>query len=407
MKADSAPAPAGGLRILYVWDHEYPWDIRVEKTSSALVNRGHTVALTARNRPHLPVLEARPEATVHRLRPRPDLGRRLDAALMFPAFFNPIWIAHIRRTARAHRADLILCRELPLAPTAIYVARSFGIPLVLDLGEDYPGMLMQLYNRRDFRLVNLLVRNPYLAGLIERWCVRRADGVLVVTDSAAQRVRRLGAKRIEIVGNTPTAERIASLGQLQRPARAPGDPLRLVYLGLLETARGIDLALEAMALLVRRGANVTLDLIGTDHDNRFAAVARQLGVADCVHFHGYVPQDQAIVRMAAAHIGLMPHHISRHIRTTLPNKLFDYMAAGLPVIATDAAPVRHVLETESCGLVHPDGAAAALADCVMTLEDAALRCRMGQAGRRAVELRYNWPADAERLCSFIGDISAR
>jgi glycosyltransferase involved in cell wall biosynthesis len=326
---------------------------------------------------------------------------------MFPAFFNPNWIAHIRRTAREANANLILCRELPLAPAAISIARSLGIPLVLDLGEDYPGMLMQLYNRRDFRLVNLLVRNPFLAGLIERWCVRRADGVLVVTESAAERVRRLGAGRIEIVGNTPTSERIAALGQLQKPTRCATDPLRLVYLGLLETARGIDMALEAMEILARRGANVKLDLIGADHGDRFAAVAEGLGVAEHVHFHGYVPQDEAIQRMAAADIGLMPHHISRHIRTTLPNKLFDYMAAGLPVIATDAAPVRHVLETERCGLVHPDGDAAALADCVMALEDPVLRCKMGQAGRQAVESRYNWPLDAHRLCTFIRDVSTR
>ncbi len=395
------------LRILQVWDHEYPWDIRTEKVCHALTMRGHDVALTARNRPRLALRETLPEATVYRLRPRPRLGRRLDAALMFPAFFNPIWIAHIGRTARAVRADVILCRELILAPTALLLARRLGLPFVLDLAEDYPGMLMQLYNRRDFRLINLVVRNPLLAGAIERWCVRRADGVMVVSEAAADRVRRLGAGRTALVGNTPTADRIAMLGGLDRPAPDAASPLRLVYLGLLETARGIDLALEAMSLLAADGAPVVLDLIGADHGNHFAERARSLGVADRVRFHGFVPHDDALRLMAKADVGLMPHRVSRHIRTTLPNKLFDYMAARLPVIATDAAPVRQVLETEGCGLVHPDRDAEALAQRVRLLLDPDRRIAMGRAGRRAVERSYNWSTDAARLCEFIEGIHSQ
>ncbi|HEY8506873.1 MAG TPA: hypothetical protein VIL32_00870, partial [Steroidobacteraceae bacterium] len=75
--------------VCKIWDSEYPWDVRAEKISRALTDAGHEVHMVARNRDGRPLVESLPECTVHRLAPLPALGRRLNAASMFPAFFNP------------------------------------------------------------------------------------------------------------------------------------------------------------------------------------------------------------------------------------------------------------------------------------------------------------------------------
>src|ERR1700741_3616036 len=87
------------MMICKVWDADYPWDVRVEKVARSLTDAGHEVHLVARNRGRLSRYEQLPEAHVHRLRPLP-IGRRLDSATMFPAFFNPRWAAAIIGTAR-------------------------------------------------------------------------------------------------------------------------------------------------------------------------------------------------------------------------------------------------------------------------------------------------------------------
>src|SRR5688572_32489493 len=127
------------MRICKIWDGDYPWDVRVEKVARSLTEAGHEVHLVARNRQRLPVHERLAEAHVHRLKPWRFLGQRLDAMTMFPAFFNPRWLSSILSTARASRAEMLLVRDLPLAPTAIWVGRLLRIPVVLDMAENYPA----------------------------------------------------------------------------------------------------------------------------------------------------------------------------------------------------------------------------------------------------------------------------
>src|SRR5689334_6361583 len=107
------------LRICKVWDADYPWDVRVEKITGTLTERGCSVHLAARNVARLPVREERREGTVHRMRPWTWLPSAVDKAAMFPFFASPRWLGHIRNVAKTAGADVILCRDLPLAPACI------------------------------------------------------------------------------------------------------------------------------------------------------------------------------------------------------------------------------------------------------------------------------------------------
>ena len=89
------------MRICYVWDDDYPWDVRVEKIATALTSAGHVVHLAARNRKRLPPVALLPEASVHRLPLWRWMPPSLDRAAMFPAFVNPRWLP-FRRSLRRH-----------------------------------------------------------------------------------------------------------------------------------------------------------------------------------------------------------------------------------------------------------------------------------------------------------------
>jgi glycosyltransferase involved in cell wall biosynthesis len=99
-----------------------------------------------------------------------------------------------------------------------------------------------------------------------------------------------------------------------------------------------------------------------------------------------------------AEVGLLPFRDTPHIRVTLANKLFDYMAAGLPLIAVDVPPMRRVISETQAGVLYPPGDAPALADAIVGLLGAsARRERLGANGRRAVVERYCWQIDETRL----------
>ena len=201
------------MRVCKIWDGDYPWDVRVEKVARSLTEAGHEVHLVARNRQRRPERERLSEAEVYRLKPWPLLGKRLDDATMFPAFFNPRWLHAINETARVSRADLILVRDLPLAPTAIWAGRKLGVPVVLDMAENYPAMLRGRVELGVHGPGDVLLRNAAAAAAVERWVLARIDHVLVVVEESRDRVRALGvpADRVTVVSNTPSLSRLAAL----------------------------------------------------------------------------------------------------------------------------------------------------------------------------------------------------
>lgn len=384
-----------GRQVLYVWDADYPWDVRTEKVCQALTADGYNVHLACRNRAWHPCHETLPEATVHRLPPWRPLGRRMDGLLSFPAFLNPRWMWHLAQVRDAARIELIIVRDLPLCPTALWTARARGLPLVLDMAENYPALLQDVWDTGRQGRFDWMLRNPRAAARVERYCLPRVSHLFAVVEESAARVVAMGVApdRVEVVSNTPPRDRAAQ--QVNRP-RAGQRPLTLGYLGLMEIARGLGVVLEALARLRDDGIVVEADLVGGGRDlPLLQAQAAELRLGSLVRFHGYLPDHRvALGLVSQADAGLIPHMANGWANTTIPNKLFDYMAAALPVLTSDARPCARIVTTTGAGLVFPSGDAAGLARQVAELRDAALRARLGAAGRAAIQARYNWEQDS-------------
>jgi glycosyltransferase involved in cell wall biosynthesis len=389
------------LRIVYVWDADYPWDVRTEKICSTLRRGGHDVHIVARNKGRAVPNEVLREGHVHRLRPWAWVGQGVDDLLSFPAFFNPRWISRLHAVAKEVAADVIVVRDLPLCPTAIFVGRLLGIPVVLDMAENYPAMIREIWEAGRQRPWDVIVRNPRLVAAVERGCLPRLDAVLVVVEESAERLRRelcVPDSRIAVVSNTPPRERTERWSPL-RPQR---EFVELVYLGLLELPRGVAELLMAGALCLRQRMPVRLTIVG---DGRDAAILRAraaaLGLGSRVRFTGHLEHRDALDIVAAADIGVVPHHADEAWNTTIPNKLFDYMAAGLPVVSSDAEPSARVLRMTGAGLTFRSGDAGSLRDAIRSLLDPEVRAAMGAAGRAAIRDRFNWEHDTAVLLRVV------
>jgi glycosyltransferase involved in cell wall biosynthesis len=393
-------------RIVYVWDADYPWDVRTEKTCLALTEAGHDVHIVARNRKWSPTVEHLPEATVHRMPAWRWVGQRLDGALGFPAFFSPRWRSLLSDTVREVEADLIIARDLPLCPTAIHVARAHKIPVILDMAENYPAMMRAIWETNRARPADYIVRNPAAVARIERWCVDRVDHIITVVEESSARVEALGvpASRITVVSNTPPRAR-ATDGPVPHPRVR--DMLDVVYMGNIEVARGILESIDAVARLRDAGHRVRLRLIGKGRDDALMrSHAKHLGLGpEWVEFLGYIPSHQeALQVVASSDIGLLPHRKCESWDTTIPNKLFDYMALNLPVVSSDAAPCERILGETGAGVVFRSTSASSLATILERLLDPAQRGAFGAAGRRAILERYNWEYDAGVFLEVVAKI---
>jgi glycosyltransferase involved in cell wall biosynthesis len=387
------------LVIGKIWDSEYPWDVRVEKVCGALIDAGHRIELVCRNRRNQPTLETHPGLRIHRMPYWRRLGR-LERWATFPAFFNPRWYRLARQAFAGAGVDLILCRDLPLAPLALAVGRSLRRPVVLDIAEHYPGLLRDLYNPHDFRPVNLLVRNPWLASLVERSSLPRADHVLVVVEESAERLVRLGvaADRLTVVSNTPLLRRVRAM-PVADPPRAT-EALRLVYLGKVERSRGLSTVVEGL-----RHARHSLDVFGEgDYFEQLRRETAALGLDGRVRFHGHRPYEQVLAQLPGFDVGVIPHHATDHWNYTIQNKLFDYMSAQIPVIVSSMPPAARIVRQSACGEVFTDRDPAAFVEAAARLLDPGVRRTAGEAGRRAIETTYHWERDAARLVQAIESV---
>jgi len=406
-----AGAAGGALRIVHVYDGDYPTpDVRTEKVSRALTDAGHEVHIVARNRAWQATREERSEGVVHRMHPWRWIGQRVDAALGFPAFASPRWISLLASTISAVRPHVILARDLPLCPAAIWVGRWFGVPVVFDMAENYPAMMRDIWDVGRQGPFDWLLRNPTAVAAVERYCIGSVDHIIVVIEESATRLIQLGANEedISIVRNTPLLSRVPPL--VDRAGRAADAPLELVYLGLIELPRGIAELLEAVALLRNEGGPrpVRCTLIGSGRDELLLrARAHELGLGEAARFLGFIPYQDALPILARADVGVVPHRASEAWNTTIPNKLFDYMAAGLPVITSDAVPAARIVRESSAGEVFQSANSRDLAAAIMRLFDNEVRLARGQVGRRAVVERYNWANDAAELVRTVEFVAHR
>jgi len=397
-----------GLAVLYVWQSEYPWDVRTEKVCKALSDAGARVHLAACNRRWESTEERLPEALTHRMSPWRWVGRGLDRALQFPAFFNPRWIALLAGVMHRDRPHVIVVRDLPLCPTALWIGRRFGVPVVFDMAENYPAITQDLWDAGRQRRFDFLVRNPRFVAAVEDYCIHRVDHTLVVVEECAAGLATRGVSRdrIDIVSNTPPASRASAHGE--RPVKAARERVEIVYLGILEIVRGVQELIGAVRVLRDHSVRVRATIVGGGRDmDLFRQRARELGLTDeDVVFKGHLDHAAALDVVAAADIGVVPTRRTAHADSTVPNKLFDYMAAALPVVTSDTVPCARIVRETDTGEVFRAGDAADLAAAIGRLvEDPARRYAMGEHGREAIRTRYNWEQDSAVLTRVIGRVT--
>ncbi len=187
------------------------------------------------------------------------------------------------------------------------------------------------------------------------------------------------------------------------PDRRPQEPdgRRAVYVGQLSRARGALDMIEMARPLAAEG--VLVELIGAaDVDVRDALRAAQR--EGILRWYGFVPNDRALRIAEGAMAGLALLHDEPNYRHSMPTKVVEYMARGVPVITTPNPPAVDIVEPADCGLVVPFGDPESAAKAVLRLrDDPELRAAMGERGYRTARERFHWPVHAAR---FVAQLEA-
>lgn len=381
----------------------YPPDLRVEKEASRLIAAGHEVMVLCRAKPGDEVTADVDGAIAvrHRVHPGSTLRRRLDSLRYLITLDSPSWRSAMEALVTDRKAEALHLHDLPYAKSVIRAARATGVPVTLDLHENYPAALALWQRRR----IDRIFFSPARAARLEKWACMEADRVVVVVEEAKQRLIGLGipAEKIVVFGNS---EPLALLEPEPSPLPAEGE-LRIVYVGGVAAHRGLDTAVAAMPRILEANPAATLTIVGDGATlDSLKKQAERLGVMGPVTFTGRLPFGEAMQHVRDATVATVPHHRSPHTDATVPHKLFQYFALGRPVIVSDCAPLERIVRAENAGEVFTSGDADGFARAALALRDADRWRAASDGGKRAVATSWNLEAEAVALTDMYAEIAA-
>ena len=335
-------------------------------------------------RPNLTILRARVYAAHHK-----SFIHRVIAFVSFMA-------SSFQLGMLVKDVDLVWGTSPPLfqGVTAWSLARLKGAAFLFEVRDLWPL----------FAVAAGVLRNPVLVWLsegLERFLYRHADRVIVNSPGFHAHVASRGARRVDIVPNgadpqmfDPQAE-----GQSLRRSLGIGNQFLAMYAGAHGLSNDLRVVLDAASLLA--GLDIHIVMVGDGKEKpsleRYAA---QLDLKNLT-FRPSVPKKQIPETLAAADACIATLKPLEEYKTTYPNKVFDYMAAGRPVALAIDGVIREVVEAAGCGLFAEPGNPQALAEVLRALSADRQRSReMGLAGRKYLESNFSRAAIGEKLVRF-------
>lgn len=369
-------------------------DARIfHKQARTLAAAGYRVTLAG------PAAECPPPDVPHQLPlsfvPLPIPGR--FALARAPRFILLRWlIGSLLLLAPALRSRICHIHDPELLPLGLLL-KALGRRVIYDVHEDYPQQVLSKH------YLPRLLRPPiaWLVSMLEQLCSRLFDLTVCATEAIA---RRFPPARTVVVHNFPVwSEARCSVQKASRPA-ASGTQNRTAFTavhlaGTLTEARGITSLVRAMGLLAENSScEIRLLLAGRFVPESYGEFLKTLPGWQRVSHIEPVPHEEVWSIYSTCDAGLVCSlPLPRH-QESLPVKLFEFMAAGLPVIVSDFALFRQIVKSSRCGLCVNPLDPGAIAGALEFLARHQLLCsRLGENGRRAVAEHYNWATEGRRL----------
>lgn len=325
-------------RISMILLNAFTHDARVDREAKSLVESGYEVTVYALFRSGLPKHEFRNGYEIFRL----DVSSigfsdgNIAPILKYLVFMRQLWnISKVRPADFYHSHDAIsLIATYPLVKRDrakwIYDAHE------LEIGR-------KIHTSRRNRLYH------WLGPIPERLFIRRVNAVICVNDSIASiLVNNYGIQTPTVLRNIPSYATVSKTDIIRKALNLSTSNLIILYQGAVIGARGLDIAMGALPLLdnafhfvVLGEGSAKLGLI---------QLADELGISNRVHFLGYVPSTDLLNYTASADVGIsLIQNNCLNNYYSLPNKLFEYIMAGVPVVASGFPEMRKVIEDYQIG----------------------------------------------------------
>lgn len=301
-----------------------------------------------------------------------------------------VWMVY--RKAMCNHADIYHFHDPELMPIALLL-KWRGKRVIYDVHEDLPRQLVT----KDWLPNWSRGLLGYIIERLETWAAGKLDGIVTATPTIA---RRFPANKTYIIYNYPRIEEF----NINDASSYADRPASVTYVGGISWLRGIKEMMLAVSLLPAE-ANVRLKVAGWYDVPGFESELPSIPGYDRTDILGCLSREGVADLLSQVRVGLVVIHPTENYIDSLPVKLFEYMAAGIPVIASDFPLWREIVDSATCGLLVDPLDPRAIADAIQWLLDHPDEAaEMGRRGREAVLTRFNWKSEEQKLLSIYREL---
>ncbi len=297
--------------------------------------------------------------------------------------------------AEATGASVFHFHDPELLPAMASLARRSGVPVIYDAHEHYPDAM-------DQKAWIPAPLRPFVSRWADRLERRHVPAMAAVVTADAALTQRFSAMHDRVV----ELDNYPPLSLFGAPLEPPAGPPTLIYVGGVSTVRGFFDMVEALLIVREQVPDTRLIVYGRPTEEvsaRLPEFSASLPEG-ALEFRGPVPYGRMREVLAEAHVGLSLLQDHPKYQKNVSMKVFDYMAAGLPYVASDFPPLRAAVGDAGGILVPPSDPAAAASAIVSLLADVDVARTAAASGRALVEQQLNWELMEPRLFALYAQL---
>ncbi len=297
----------------------------------------------------------------------------------------------IYRTAVRLDADIYHFHDPELIPVGILL-KIKKKSVICDVHEDVPGDILNKPYLPAI-LKNIVAKS---IRLIQFLTYRFFDFVVTATPTIKNKLIHYNPRTMDI-NNYPIPEEFRPQTEWRNRKR------EICYIGLITRERGISEVVDAIGI-----SSVSLNLAGTVYPDELYQELKRKKAWEKVIFFGQVARNEVAEILNSSWIGIVTFHPGPNHGDAQPNKMFEYMAAGIPVIASDFPLWQEFIEQNGCGICVDPRDSGQIAHAInQLLNDEKRAEQMGQNGYRAIKEKYNWNNESIKLMDIYKTIAEK
>jgi len=299
------------------------------------------------------------------------------------------------------KADVYHFHDPELLPVGILLKLLTGKKVIYDVHENVPK---QILNKawiplRSNKIISIIYR------ILEKFSLVFIDFIVIAEDSYIENYDDI--KNIEKIRNYPL---LVHVNNVNKKEKFLTEKWGIIYVGGITKLRGVFELIEAVKILkTDKHYNILLKLVGPFYPSQLLKevtnLIKEYEILDNIEIFGEIPHSKVFNVLSDSQIGIAILHPDPNYVDSIPTKLFEYMLAGLPVIASNFPLWKEIVEGNNCGICVDPLDPKEIAKAIKYLIDHPDEARkMGENGRKAVLEKYNWENESKKLLKLYGEL---